>query len=340
VGRFILKRLVFMGVVLLVLSMITFFLTTIAPSDPAALWVGDRPKAGQIERARELLGLNKPVHIRYFHYVSNIVKGDFGTSIRTKLPVSDDLEKYFPATIELVTVALFISLICGIPLGVFTAFHREKLSDHLGRLFSLAGVAVPIFWLGMMFQITLGSGLKWLPIQGRLSSTVMLLNPIEHITGFFLVDSLITANYAAFYDAAIQMILPALTLSFASLAYIVRITRSSLIEVLQEDYIRTSEAYGVSQGKIRYKYALKNGMIPVITVVGLAYAYQIGGSILVESIFDWPGMGKYMWLSIINNDYPGVMGVTLIFAAICCTINLLVDLLYAVIDPRVRASGL
>jgi peptide/nickel transport system permease protein len=328
-----------MAVVLLVLSMITFFLTTIAPSDPAALWVGDRPKPGQIERARELLGLNKPIYIRYFHYISNFVKGDFGTSIRTKLPVSDDLVKYFPATIELVTVALFLSLILGIPLGVFTAFHREKLSDHLGRLFSLAGVAVPIFWLGMMFQITLGSGLKWMPIQGQLSSTVMLLNPIEHKTGFILIDSLITGNITAFNDAVIHMILPALTLSFASLAYIVRITRSSLIEVMQESYIRTAKAYGIGQSMIRYKYSLKNGMIPVITVVGLAYAYQIGGSILVESIFDWPGMGKYMWLSIVNNDYPGVMGVTLIFAVLCCTINLIVDLAYALIDPRVRASG-
>jgi peptide/nickel transport system permease protein len=338
-SRFILKRIVFMTVVLLVLSMITFFLTTIAPSDPAALWVGDRPKPGQIERARELLGLNKPIHIRYLHYVSNIVKGDFGTSIRTKLPVSDDLVRYFPATIELVTVALFISLLLGIPLGVYTAFHREQFSDHFGRLFSLAGVAVPIFWLGMMFQITLGSGLKWLPIQGRLSSTVMLLDPIDHKTGFFLIDALITANFTAFNDAVVQMILPALTLSFASLAYVVRITRSSLIEVMQEDYIRTAKAYGVGQRMIRYKYALKNGMIPVITVVGLAYAYQIGGSILVESIFDWPGMGKYLWLSIVNNDYPGVMGVTLVFAVICCTINLVVDLAYALIDPRVRASG-
>jgi peptide/nickel transport system permease protein len=338
-GYYILKRLVFMIVVLWVLTMVTFFLTTIAPSDPAGLWVGPRPKPGQLEKARKQLGLDKPAHVRYVIYLKNLTRGDFGISIRTRQPVTEELKRYFTATIELVTVAIVISLIVGIPLGIYTAFHRESLADHSGRIFSLMGVAVPIFWLGMMFQLTLSSGLKILPLQGQISSYVFLTSPVKSITGFYLIDSLITGNWVAFKDVIVHMILPALTLSFASLAFIVRITRSSMIEVMNEDYIRTAKAYGLGNKRIRYKYALKNGLIPVVTVTGLSYAYELGGSILVENIFDWPGMGRFLWLSIINNDYPGIMGVTIIFAVICCTINLMVDLVYALIDPKVRIAG-
>lgn len=329
----------FIAIVLWVLTMVTFFLTTIAPTDPAGLWIGPRPKPGQMERARKLLGLDKPAHIRYLHYLNNLVHGDFGISIRTRQPMIEELKRYFPATIELVTVSIIISLIIGIPLGIYTAFHRESISDHAGRIFSLSGVAVPIFWLGMMFQLGFSSGWEILPLQGRISSYVFLTNPVTSKTGFYLIDTILTGNWIAFKDALIHMILPAVTLSFASLAFIVRITRSSMIEVMNEDYIRTAKAYGVGEKLIRYKYALKNGLIPVVTVVGLAYAYELGGSILVESIFDWPGMGRFMWLSIINNDYPGIMGVTIFFAVICCTINLIVDLVYALIDPRVRTAG-
>jgi peptide/nickel transport system permease protein len=338
-GYYILKRLAFMVIVLFVLTIVTFFLTTIAPSDPAGLWIGPRPKPGQLERARKELGLDKPAHIRYVLYLRKLLKGDFGMSIRTRRPVMDELKRYFPATIELVTVAMILSLIVGIPLGIYTAFHRESLMDHGGRIFSLSGVAVPIFWLGMMFQLAFYSAWQILPLQGRISSYVLLTDPVESMTGFYFIDSLITGNWIAFKSSLVHMILPAVTLSFASLAFVVRITRSSVIEVMNEDYIRTAKAFGVGENLIRYKYALKNGLIPVVTVVGLSYAYELGGSILVESIFDWPGMGKFMWLSIINNDYPGIIGVTITFAIICCTINLIVDLIYALIDPRVRPMG-
>lgn len=337
---YIFKRFAFVIVVLWVLTMITFFLSAIAPSDPAALWVGPRPKPGQLEKARIKLGLDKPIYVRYVIYVKNLVRGDFGTSIRTRQPVAEELKRYFGATIELVTVAILISLMIGIPLGNYTAFRRESLADHSGRIFSLMGVALPIFWLGMMFQLFFSSGLEILPLQGQMSTMVMLTDPVKSITGFYIIDSAITGNWVAFKDILLHLILPALTLSFASLAFIVRITRSSMIEVMNEDYIRTAKAYGLSQRLIRYKYALKNGLIPVVTITGLSYAYELGGSILVESIFDWPGLGRYMWLSIINNDYPGIMGVTIIFAVVCCTINLIVDLVYALIDPRIRISGI
>jgi len=338
-GYYILKRVAFMAIVLWVLTMVTFFLTTIAPSDPAGLWVGPRPKPGQLEKARKELGLDKPAHTRYVLYLKRLVHGDFGVSIRTRQPVAGELKRYFPATIELVTVAIILSLVAGIPLGIYTAFHRESLADHAGRIFSLSGVAVPIFWLGMMFQLAFSSGWQLLPLQGRISSTAFLLYPIDTKTGFYLIDTLITGNWPAFVDSVTHMVLPAVTLAFASLAFVVRITRSSMIEVMNQDYIRTAKAFGMKEKLIHYKYALKNGLIPVVTVVGLSYAYEMGGSILVESIFDWPGMGRFLWLSIINNDYPGIMGVTIVFAVICCTINLVVDLLYAFIDPRVKTGG-
>lgn len=328
-----------MVIVLTVLTMVTFFFSTIAPSDPAALWVGPRPKPQQLERVREMLGLDKPIHVRYLHYVKNMVHGDFGKSIRTKQPITEELRRYFPATIELVTFAMIFSLIIGIPIGVYTAFNRESFWDHTGRIFSLSGVAVPIFWLGMMFQLLFCSFWDVLPLQGRISSYMLYTNPIDSITGFHLVDTAITGNWIAFKSAFIHMLLPAVTLSFASLAFIVRLTRSSMIEVINENYIRTARAFGIGENLIKYKYAIKNGLIPTITILGLSYTYEIGGSILVESIFDWPGLGRYMWLSVINNDYPGIMGVTIVFAVICCLVNLIADLLCALVDPRVRLTG-
>ncbi len=336
---YILRRIVFVSIVLLVLTMVTFFLTTIGPADPAALWVGPRPKLGQVERARKQLGLDKPAHIRYIHYLNNLIHGDFGISIRTKQPVIVEIKRYLPATIELVTVAILISVLMGIPLGIYTAFNRESITDHAGRIFCLSGVALPVFWLGMIFQLLFSSGLDILPLQGRISSQVFLESKVESITGFYFIDTVITGNWIALRDMLVHIILPALTLSFASLAYIVRITRSSMREVMNEDYMRTAKASGIGKKLIRYKYALKNGLIPVVTMVGLCYTFELGGSILVESIFDWPGMGRFMWLSIINNDYPGIIGVTIIFAIMCCTINLIVDLVYALIDSRIRVTG-
>jgi peptide/nickel transport system permease protein len=335
-ASYIVKRLFFMIIVLLVVTVITFSLTHLIPSDPAAQWVGYRPTPKQLEQARIELGLDRPFYLRYLIYMRNLFKGDLGTSIRTKQPVIGELARYFPATFELVTVSLLISLVLGVPLGVLTAVHRESVIDHAGRLFSISGVSLPIFWLGMMLQLVVFSTMKGFPIQGRISSEVALANPIITTTGFYLIDTLIHGNFAAFKSALIHILLPATTQSLAALAIITRMARSSMIEVLRADYIRTSRAFGVSETIIKYKYALKNALIPTITVVGLAYGYELGGAILVESIFDWPGMGRYVWHSILYSDYPAIMGVTITFAIIYLSINLMVDLAYAFIDPRVQ----
>ncbi|MBU2510215.1 ABC transporter permease [bacterium] len=338
-GYYIIKRIVFVTLVLFVLTTVTFFLSAVAPADPARLWVGPHPAAGQVEAAQKLLGLDKPIHIRYIHYLGRLLNGDFGDSIRTRQPVSKELKRYFTATIELVTVSTVISLIIAVPIGVYTAFRREKLEDQLGRIFSFCGVAIPIFWLGMMLQLLSGSIIEDLPIQGRLSSTLFYTNPLERVTGFFLIDSILTGNWVVFRSSLAHIVLPSVTMAFASLAYIVRQTRSSMIEVMNENYIRTARAFGISERQIRYKYAFKNGLIPVVTVVGIVYAMNIGGSILVESIFDWPGLGRQIWFAILNNDFPVIIGITIVFAVICCTVNLIVDLLYSVIDPRVKTAG-
>lgn len=328
-----------MAVVLLIVITITFLLTTIAPSDPAAQWAGTRPTPEQLETARKELGLDKPVYVRYLLYIKNMAKGEFGTSIRTRQPVIGDLLGYFPATFELVTLSILISLAIGIPLGILSAMRRESTLDHLGRLFSLSGVGVPTFWLGMMLQLLAYVTLKTFPIQGRIASEISFSYPVVTRTGLLLLDTLIQGNWAAFKSAFVHIILPATTMSFASLAFVTRMARSSMIEVLREDYIRTAKAFGVSETMIRYKYALKNAMVPTVTVVGLTYGTLLGGSVLVESIFDWPGIGRYVWLSILHNDFPAIMGVTIIFAVTYLMINLMVDLFYALIDPRVRYTG-
>jgi peptide/nickel transport system permease protein len=333
---YILRRLVMMTIVLLMVTIITFLLTTIAPSDPAAQWAGTRPTPKQLETARKELGLDKPVYLRYLLYIQNMARGELGTSIRTRQPVVRDLFGYFPATFELVTLAIIISLLIGIPLGILSAVRRESTLDHLGRLFSLSGVGVPIFWLGMMLQLFAYAVLKTFPIQGRIASEISFSHPVAFKTGLFLIDTLVAGNWTALKSTMVHIILPATTLSFASLAFVTRMARSSMIEVLREDYVRTAKAFGVNEYLIRYKYALKNALVPTVTVVGLAYGSLLGGSVLVESIFDWPGIGRYVWLSILYNDFPAIMGVTIVFAITYLLINLCVDLIYAFIDPRVR----
>jgi peptide/nickel transport system permease protein len=333
---YIVRRIILITVVLLTVTIITFSLTYLAPGDPAVLWVGHRPTPAQVAQAREELGLDKPFHLRYIHYIGNLIQGDFGTAIRTRQPVIEEIKKYYPATIELVTISIVISLIFGIPLGVFSAVRRESILDHTSRVFSISGVCVPVFWLGMMMQLVFYTTIRLLPIQGRISSDILVNYPVTSITGFYLIDTLFTGNLSAFQSSILHIILPAITMALTSLAVITRISRSSMVEVMNEDYIRTAKAFGLGDNQIKYKYGLKNALIPTATVVGAAYGYSLGGSVLVESIFDWPGMGRFVWLSILHNDYPAIMACTITYAVTYLIINLIIDLIYSFIDPRIR----
>lgn len=335
---YVARRLVLTGVVLLGISVITFLLTHAIPSNPAALWAGAHATQEQIDQARVALGLDQPLYIQYIDYAIALIRGDFGTSIRTGQPVLEDIIYFFPATIELVVVSLLIAVVVGIPLGVASArFHNSPI-DHGSRVFSMSGVSIPVFWLGMLLQLLFFSLLGWLPLQGRVSEAVLEAHPLGKITGLLLVDSIIQGNIPVFIDALLHLILPAVTLSYASLAIVTRMTRSSMLETLQEEYITVHEAFGLPERTVTYKYALKNSLNSVLTVLGLSFGYLLGGSVLVETIFSWPGLGRYIVQSIYTTDYPAVMGVTLVFAASYILINLVVDIAYAYLNPRIRSE--
>ncbi len=337
--RYIIRRLAFAILVLAGVSVITFFLARVVPGSPVAMWVGSKPTREQLEAAKRELGFDKPLVVQYGVYLKNLVQGDLGVSLRTKRRVSEELSRRFAATFELVTVSILISLLVGIPVGILSAVHRNRPVDHAGRVMSISGVAMPVFWLGMILQLLLHGKMGWLPLQGRIDARVLIDHPIRHITGFYLLDALATGNFVALKSAALHLVLPAATLSFASLAVVTRMSRSSMLEILREDYIQTSLAYGVSKRTVYYWYALKNALIPTVTVVGLSYGLMLGGSFMVESIFDWPGLGRYAILSIETNDFPAIMGVTTLFALTYILLNLLVDLIYFFLDPRIRVPG-
>lgn len=337
--KYIFKRLALALLVLFGVAVITFFLSRVVPGDPAAMWVGAKPTQEQLDLARAELGLDRPLPVQFLSYMAGLAKGDLGVSLRTRRSVLEEVTRRYAATFELVTLSILISLCLGIPIGILSATRKDKPVDHGSRALSICGVAMPVFWLGMILQMILHGNLDLFPLQGRIASQVLADNPIEKLTGFYLLDSLLTGNWIALESALLHIALPAMAMSFASLAIVTRMSRSSMLEVMKEDFIQTSQAYGVSRRTILFKYALKNALIPTITVVGLAYGLMLGGSVVVESIFDWPGLGSYAVLSITTNDFPAIMGVTLTFALTYVTINLLVDLIYFLVDPRIKIPG-
>jgi peptide/nickel transport system permease protein len=335
--NYVVKRLAYTLLVLAGVSVITFFVSRVIPGSPAAMWVGAKPTQEQLDAANRELGFDKPLVVQYLVYVKNLMRGDLGVSLRTRRRVAEELTKRWAATFELVSVSILIALALGIPVGILSATHKDQALDHASRAVSISGVAMPIFWLGMTFQILLHGGLGWFPLQGRIDSQVLIDHPIQSITGFYLCDALLTANWPGLFSALDHLVLPAMTLSCASLSVVTRMSRSSMLEVLREDYIQTSMAYGVGTHTVLYKYALKNALIPTLTVVGLSYGLMLGGSFMVESIFDWPGLGRYAILSIETSDFPAIMGVTILFATTYIIINLIVDLIYYLIDPRIKS---
>jgi len=332
---YVARRLLLGVLVLFGVITITFFLVRVVPSDPAASWVGPRATAQQIEEARKELGLDKPLYVQYWRYISGLVEGDWGYSIRTKQPVIEDLKAYIPATLELVLLSMVLALIFGIPLGVIAAVKQNGWPDHFCRLFSVASVSLPTFWLGMTLQLLFFRTLRILPIGGRISEMGRMMYPVQKVTGLMLLDSLITGNTLAFFDAARHIVLPCVTLAAYPIGLVARMTRSSLLEVVNEDYIRAARAYGLPERTVVLSYALKNALGPTITVLALSAGYSLVNTFLIEAIFNWPGLGSYASLAVVTSDYTAVMGVTIFTACSYVLLNLLADLLLA-IDPRVR----
>lgn len=337
--RFLLNRFAGSAIVLLGVSVITFTLARVIPSNPAALYIGPRARPDDIERVTRQLGLDQPLPIQYLTYMRDMLTGDWGTSIGTKQPVLGEILARLPATLELIAAAMLIAIPVGIALGVLSARWRGRPPDIVVRLVSIVGVSLPAFFLALVLQVVFFRTLDLLPLAGRTSADLRFTsNPLESVTGFNVIDSVITGNWTALGDATYHLILPAIALAAYPLGLIARMTRSSMLETFDQDYIRTARAFGLRSALIDYRLALRNAILPVLTVVGLTLGYLLTGSFFVEIVFNWPGLGTFAVHSLLSVDYPAIMGIALLGAIGYVLINLVVDLAQAWLDPRVRLT--
>ncbi len=306
----------------------------LAPGDPALVMLGEHANKEAVDALREQMGLNKPLLEQYFLFISNAVQGDFGMSIISGEPVIDEFADRFPATVELSIVALTFATIVGLFAGIISAVKRYSWFDYISMSTALAGVSMPVFWLGLMLIYFFSVNLGWLPVSGRLGYEF----DIDHVTGFYLIDSILMQDYEAFWNACKHLLLPAFALGTIPMAIIARMTRASMIEVMKEDYIRTAKAKGCTKTQVIMIHGLKNALMPVITVIGLMLGTLFAGAILTETTFSWPGIGKWLVNAVNQRDFPIIQSTTLIIATIFVIINIIVDLLYAVVNPKVRLS--
>ena len=332
--KYIVKRILMLIPVLLGVSVIVFLIMRVFSPDPAPIVLGQHATVEAANAWRAANGLDAPLYIQFFNFIKGAVTGDLGTSYYTKTPVTQEIFSRFPATIELAIAAIIFASLLGIIIGVISAVKKNSFFDHAGMVLALIGVSMPIFWLGILLIILFAGVWHILPSGGRIDP---LLQPMA-ASGFYLFDTLAIGDTEAFVDVLRHLILPALALGMYSMAIITRMTRSSMLETLNQDYIRTARAKGVSEGKVITHHALRNAMIPVTTVIGLQLGSLLGGAVLTETVFSWPGIGNYTVECILKSDFPVVQGVVLLIACIFVLINLVVDVVYAFIDPRIKFS--
>ncbi|MBL8306757.1 MAG: ABC transporter permease [Rubrivivax sp.] len=313
---------------------VTFFIGRVIPVDPALAIAGDRAPEHVLQRVREEMGLNQPLPLQFVNYVKRALNGDFGNSVLTSNPVLEDILKTFPATLELATFGILIGAGLGIPLGVWAAVRRGGVADHAVRVMGLVGYSVPIFWLGLMGLVLFYAKLGWVAGPGRID--VAFEYTIERSTGLMLVDTALASNWEAFGNALSHLVLPGCLLGYFSVAYISRMTRSFMLNELSAEYIVAARAKGLSEARIVWRHALRNALVPLVTVVALSYAGLLEGSVLTETVFAWPGLGLYITNSLQNADMNAVLGGTLVVGTVFIGLNLLSDLLYRLLDPRTR----
>ncbi|MBT2663556.1 ABC transporter permease [Bacillus sp. ISL-45] len=318
--------------VLLGLSLIVFFMIRAIPGDPAQVILGQLATKEAIADLTRELGLDQPWYVQYFTYLGGLLTGDLGESLRTKSAISSEILPYLAATMELSFVAMLIAIVIGVNAGIISAWFQNSWFDYGAMIFALIGVSMPIFWLGLMEQWLFAINLDILPTSGREE----VRNPVDAITNFYIIDTLIQGRTDQFVDVLKHLVLPAMALATIPMAIIARITRSTMLEVMRSDFIRTARAKGLSMFWVVYKHSLKNAVIPVLTVIGLQTGLLLGGAILTETIFSWPGIGRYIYEAINYRDYPVIQSGILVIALIFVMINLVVDLLYAAIDPRIK----
>ena len=329
---YILRRVVALIPVLLGISIIVFLLLRLTPGDPATVMLGERATPEKVAALRAQLGLDRPIYVQYAEYMGRLLHGDLGRSIVSNDPVADELGNRFPATAELVVFAMFWGLLIGIPTGVISALKRNSFVDLASMVLALVGVSMPIFWLGLMAIYLFAVWLHLLPPSGQIDLTI----PFQRSTNFYLIDAVLSGNWPAALSVLRHLLLPSLVLSTVTIPILARLTRSAMLEVLGQDYIRTARAKGLRARAVVVRHALRNALLPVVTVIGLQVGSLLGGAILTETIFAWPGMGLWMYQAILNRDYPIVQAGVLVAALIFVLINLLVDLSYSLLDPRIQ----
>lgn len=333
--RFVVRRLFLLIPILIGLSLLVFFWIRALPGSPAEALLGERATPESIAQARDQYGLDDPLYVQYWRYVQTVGSGDLGTSIASHRPITEELRERFPATIELAFSAMVFATLIGVPLGFFAAKRYGGLFDHSSLFLSLIGVSIPIFFLAILLKWLFAVNLGWLPSVGRQD----VLIDAEHPTNFYVLDGIVTGNWSAAWDAAKHLILPGIALATIPLAIIARITRASVLDVQNEDYVRTAHAKGLAPRTVDRRHVLRNAMLPVTTIIGLQVGLLLSGAILTETVFAFPGLGSWLQMAIENRDYPVLQGGILFVAIVVVVVNLLVDISYGLLNPRVRLAG-
>jgi peptide/nickel transport system permease protein len=333
--RFVVRRLFLLIPILIGLSLLVFFWIRALPGSPAEALLGERATPESIAQARDQYGLDDPLYVQYWRYVHTIGTGDLGTSIASHRPITEELRERFPATIELAFSAVLFATLLGVPLGFFAAKRYGGIFDHSSLFLSLIGVSIPIFFLAILLKWLFAVNLGWLPSVGRQD----VLIDAEHPTNFYVLDGIVTGNWNAAWDAAKHLVLPALALATIPLAIIARITRASVLDVQNEDYVRTARAKGLAPRTVDRRHVLRNALLPVTTIIGLQVGLLLSGAILTETVFAFPGLGSWLQMAIENRDYPVLQGGILFVAIVVVVVNLLVDISYGLLNPRVRLAG-
>lgn len=331
--QYIVRRVLLLMPVLLGLTVLVFGIARLLPGDPVALAAGPNASPAEIQAYAKEFGLDKPIAVQYWVYLKGLLTGDWGVSIFTRRPVLEDLRAYLPATLELVFAAMALAICIGIPAGLLAGAYRNRWPDYLTRVMALGAISLPRFFLGLLLQLAFAMWLGWLPLGGRFPLTE---SPPPDRTGFLTIDSLIAGDFAALGMAMSHLALPAIAMSLSPLATITRMMRASTLEVMQQDYVLTARALGLSPRLILFKYAARNAVSATLTVIGLYFGWLLGGTVLVETVFDWPGIGLYATKSIVTQDFMPVIGVTLVIAFLFMLANLAVDCLYGIANPKVR----
>lgn len=332
---FLIRRTLFFLVVVLGAIAVVFVLAQVTPADPARAALGPDASNEQVEQYRREVGLDQPTHIQFVRYMGRLVRGDLGVSIVTRNRVADDLGRAIPATVELLVPSILLSLALGVAMGAVSAVGRGQAVDHASRIFSIMGMSLPVFWLGLVLQLVFYKQLSWLPAGGRLP---IAMSAPPSVTGLYTIDALLVGDLNLFQEAVRHLILPVVTLSTVTVATIARITRASLLEVLGQDFLRTARAKGLLERVVIYRHALRNALIPVVTVFGMRVGVMFGGAVLTETIFTWPGVGRYAFYGLRQVDLPVVIAFVIYATLAYAIINMFVDASYSIMDPRIRTG--